>query len=424
MKKNTRRKRTGYPKPKYEIGDAASHGIFDRNGNQLEILRQGADTWNDWRDENPDVIINLAEFILQGVDLSGVNLGMMDHRHYRYIKRERRVHSSDEIRTPSQSKRDVHPVAIATIMVNLREVDLSKSNLQQASFIGADLGVAYLRDANLEEADFFRADVRNADLRGANLHKALLDDANLSNANFQSSNFSGATIGNTIFGNLDLSQVLGLEKVIHTSPSTIGTDTIAKSEGKIPIAFLQGCGLSDWEIESAKLYNPNLSNDELVNIQNKIFDLRNRQEIQTSSLFISYSHTDSQFVDKIEKYINKKGIRFWRDIHDAKSGRLEKQVDRAMRLNPTVLLILSKHSLQSDWVEHEVRTARALEKEMKRDTLCPVALDDSWKNSPWAKRIMEQIMEYNILDFSEWKDDAKFESTFNKLIDGLELFYK
>jgi len=37
---------------------------------------------------------------------------------------------------------------------------------------------------------------------------------------------------------------------------------------------------------------------------------------------------------------------------------------------------------------------------------------------------MEQIMEYNILDFSAWEDDAKFGNTFNKLIDGLGLFYK
>lgn len=42
----------------------------------------------------------------------------------------------------------------------------------------------------------------------------------------------------------------------------------------------------------------------------------------------------------------------------------------------------------------------------------------------WPKRIMEQIMEYNILDFSEWEDDVKFEGMFSKLIDGLELFYK
>jgi len=37
---------------------------------------------------------------------------------------------------------------------------------------------------------------------------------------------------------------------------------------------------------------------------------------------------------------------------------------------------------------------------------------------------MEQVMEYNILDFSAWQDDSMFGSTFNKLIDGLELFYK
>jgi len=58
------------------------------------------------------------------------------------------------------------------------------------------------------------------------------------------------------------------------------------------------------------------------------------------------------------------------------------------------------------------------------DVLCPVALDDSWKSSHWPKRLMEQIMEYNILDFSEWQEESKFDGMFRKLIDGLQLFYK
>jgi len=37
---------------------------------------------------------------------------------------------------------------------------------------------------------------------------------------------------------------------------------------------------------------------------------------------------------------------------------------------------------------------------------------------------MEQVMEYNILDFSKWEDDNEFKKQFNKLIDGLDLFYK
>lgn len=107
-----------------------------------------------------------------------------------------------------------------------------------------------------------------------------------------------------------------------------------------------------------------------------------------------------------------------------KAGRVEKQIDRAISQHPTVLLILSEHSLKSDWVEHEVRMARGLEKDTGHDVLCPIALDDSWKKSPWPARIMEQIMEYKILDFSGWEEDVKFERIFRKLIDGLELFYK
>jgi hypothetical protein len=37
---------------------------------------------------------------------------------------------------------------------------------------------------------------------------------------------------------------------------------------------------------------------------------------------------------------------------------------------------------------------------------------------------MEQVMEYNILDFSKWEDDREFEKLFKKLIEWLELFYK
>lgn len=215
-----------------------------------------------------------------------------------------------------------------------------------------------------------------------------------------------------------------MEEIAHSVPSTIGTDTLQYFNGSPPETFLRGCGLSDWEIESAKLYNPNLTNEEIVKIQYRIFDLRATQALQISPLFISYSHADTEFVDRIDQALTSIGVRFWRDIHDAKAGRLETQIDLAIRQNPTVLLVLSKDSIKSDWVEHEVRHARKLEKELGRDALCPIALDDSWKSSTWPKRIMEQIMEYNILDFSGWQDKSAFDSMFAKLLNGLEIFYK
>ena len=354
------------------------------NEEQLAILKQGVDVWNKWREDNPNVVIDFRKANLYKADLTGATL--------------------------------------------------NRANLREAQLIQADLSRAWLDEANLREANLYEAKLNRADLRGAYLREANLRGADLSQAKLNGADFIGADllgsiflkarVGKTIFGDLDLRQSTGLEDVVHNSPSTIGADTISLSKGKIPEAFLKGCGLSDWEIETAKLYDPDLSNEEINNIQYRMYDLRATQALQISPLFISYDHDDSIFVDRLEHDLNKKGVRFWRDVHDMKSGRMEKQIDRAIRHNPTVLLILSENSIKSDWVEHEVRTARELEKELGHDTLCPVALDESWKDSPWPKRVMEQVMEYNILDFSEWEDDVKFEGMFRRLIDGLELFYK
>jgi uncharacterized protein YjbI with pentapeptide repeats len=340
------------------------------NDEQLAILEQGVEAWNEWRKEIENLGgVDLSEADFRGTILSGANLSVAD----------------------------------------LREADLRGVNLIDANLMGADI-----RGANLSHTD----------LRGVDLSHADLGGANLSGANLCQADLREAFAGGTIFGDNSLSKSIGLEKIHHEFPSIIGIGTLQRSEGKIPIAFLRGCGLSDFEIESAKLYNPELSNQQINDILYKIYDLRARQAIQVSPLFISYSHVDAAFVDRLEVCLNEKGIRFWRDIHDTKAGRLEKQIEQAIRHNPTVLVVLSKNATQSDWVEHEVRTARGLEKELKRDVLCPVALDDSWKSSPWPERVMEQVMEYNILDFSKWQDEQVFGQMFVKLLDGLQLFYK
>ena len=49
---------------------------------------------------------------------------------------------------------------------------------------------------------------------------------------------------------------------------------------------------------------------------------------------------------------------------------------------------------------------------------------NSWKTSRWPKRLMEQVTEYNVLDFSRWEEEAMFEEMFTRLLDGLQLFYK
>ena len=305
------------------------------------------------------------------------------------------------------------------IGADFTSADLRGANLSYASLIGADLTSANLIDANLRSASLSRADLSHADLRSTSLSYT-----NLSDAKLQAANLAGAEIVWSIFADNDLSAILGLELVLHRGPATIGVDTLVKSKGQIPESFLRGCGLSDWQLEEAKLYNPDLSNEQINDIQYRIHDLRVRRAFQINPLFISYSHADSIFVDTIESHLINQGIRFWRDIHDAKAGKLERQIDAAIHLNDVVLLVLSKDSTNSDWVEHEVRKAREKEKQSGKDALCPVALDDSWKTCRWPERLREQIMEYNILDFANWHDASHFQTMFNRLLEGLNLFYK
>lgn len=384
------------------------------NPEHLEILAQGVEVWTDWREGNREIVPDLSGADLNHEDFSEADFSGVDLSGAKLIGTE---FGESDLSGADLSGAD------------LTCANLYSANLTAAILANANLGSATLSDTNLTGADITDADLSvahldRAKLRGADLSRTYISGTDFNGADLAGADFTEVDLEGASFGDLDLSQVKGLETVDHGSPSTIGLDTINKSRGDIPEVFLRGCGLSDWQIETVKLYQPDLSLGEITSILYRIHDLRAHQAIQINPLFISYSHTDNLFVDEMENYLNEKGVRFWRDVHHATAGRLERQVDRAIRLNPTVLLVLSEHSVQSDWVQHEVRLARKLEVETKRDVLCPVALDDRWKTCRWPERLREQVMEYNILDFSGWRDGDIFRRMFTRLLDGLDLFYK
>lgn len=286
----------------------------------------------------------------------------------------------------------------------LNNADLAHANLRHATLVGAilrnaDLSGGQLLAADLRRCDLTDVDFSNADLSGADLSESHVNRADLHDARLAGVNVEGAHFGGTVLAT-DLSETHGLTSVWHSGPSVVSVQALAKSQGRIPASFLRGCGLSDWEIIAARLYRPNLTRQEIDEVLYEVSSLRAGAAIQLSPLFISYSHGDSAFVHALEIKLNEKGIRFWRDIHDIKAGRVEKQLTRAISLNPTVLLVLSKTSVESDWVEWEAAKARELEKELKHDVLCPVALDGAWKTCSWPGPLRRQIEDYHILDFS------------------------
>jgi uncharacterized protein YjbI with pentapeptide repeats len=394
------------------------------NPEHLKILKQGVEAWNKWRRANPGIRLDLSGADFSGADLNGANLSRANLREAVLKDTDLREANLSRAKLGGANLGGARLVGADLTFAyldnaNLTEADLREADLGEADLVGAILKEAKLGGANLGGTDLNVADLREADLREADLSGAYLEYTNLEDAKL-----IGVIFGATTIAHVNLSKVDRLEKSRHISPSNISTSTIQLSLGKIPETFLRGCGISDLDIEYANLYNPDLSNHEIDEILYKIRHLRAQQPLQISPLFISYSKADSKFVDKVVAQFNHRGIRFWRDVHHATAGPLKKEIDRAIRYNQTVLLVLSENSIESDWVQYEVRFAQDLEKGTERHVLCPVALDDSWKSSPWPKGIMEQVMEYNILDFSKWEDEGEFKNQFGKLIDGLDLFYK
>ena len=121
---------------------------------------------------------------------------------------------------------------------NLHEMHLVGANLREASFARAILHSAVLTNADLSRANLHQATLISVDLSRANLSEANLRRANLSGADL-----SGAIIRQTVFADIDLS-VAKLETIKHEGPSSIGLDTIYRSEGNLPESFLRGAAPS------------------------------------------------------------------------------------------------------------------------------------------------------------------------------------
>lgn len=236
-----------------------------------------------------------------------------------------------------------------------------------------------------------------------------------------------AVLLETRLESLSLRSAHHLVEAEHLGPSHLSTSTLVLSRGQIPAAFLKGCGLQDWEIAAAKLYDPNLSTAEITDLQYEVFRLRTTRPLMVNNLFVSYSHVDADFAEALRQRLDERGVRCWQDIHDMTAGRMETQIDRAMRLHPVVLLILSENSVNSDWVESEVRKARELEKELRakgmpKDVLLPVALDDAWKTCDWPGWLRQQMEDYYVVPFEGWEVPAVMDRQFEKVVAGLPLY--
>jgi TIR domain len=140
-------------------------------------------------------------------------------------------------------------------------------------------------------------------------------------------------------------------------------------------------------------------------------------------VFISYSSADRPFVQKMEAVLTESGMKCWRDEHELVAGRITKQLKRAIMSNDVVLVVLSKNSLSSDWVEWELASARERERTEDRDVICPIAIDTYWKEWGEDPVLKREVLKYQIVSFENWTTGSIFEESTAKLLKGLKQNY-
>jgi hypothetical protein len=110
-------------------------------------------------------------------------------------------------------------------------------------------------------------------------------------------------------------------------------------------------------ISSILVPNPDYSCDWPVRV-NSLRELPELVDALRFGVFVSYCHLDEPFVESMEQSLANEGIKLWRDKRDAYVGdHLKRTIIKAIRSNPGFLVVLTRNSVQSDWVREEIGIA-------------------------------------------------------------------
>ncbi len=435
----------------------------------LALLKSGPEgiaEWNRLREElrsKGGFRLDLTGVDLCGVDLFGVNFGYVNCSGVRLVETNltgAQIHHAQltraDLRNAILSEANLsfsHAESADLSKANLTKADLGwirgrSANLSRADLTDADLTCADLTESKLCEAnlrginahcaDFARADLRQAkltdhgagavsvagdsnrwihyisrwcsllgaDLEDASLAGARLVGVQISGARLRGTDFSGAHFGRNDLEDVDLSGARGLDKVIHEGPSTVGLASLFKLS-RIPTEFLLGCGVPDVLVR----YLPDLVGE----------------PIQFYSCFISYSSKDEQFCRLLHRRMRDERLRVWFAPEDIKGGeKVHDQISQAIRMHDRLILVLSEHSMRSEWVNTEIYHARQREVKEGSRVLFPIRLVSFERLEAWTafdgdigRDMVREVREYYIPDFSNWKDHGEFEKAFSRLMSDL-----
>ncbi len=296
------------------------------------------------------------------------------------------------------------------LKADLSFIGLNSVNLSNVSLMGANLSYADLYYANLSNANLIEANLSHATLLYANLSDADLTSVSFISSNIAHANLSNACVGNTKFIDVDLSVARHLDTLEIIGPCSIGIDTLYLSQKAIHEpwfdSFLQDCGVP----QTLRVFAGSLV----------------AKPVDYYSCFISYSTQDEEFCKELQSRLKHRGLHVWFAPEEMKGGRkIHEQLYEAIRYHDKLILVLSKASMYSNWVQLEIKRARKREKQENRQVLFPILLTSYEDLQSWelitsdGEDLAEEIRQYFIPDFTDWKNHDAFTQSVEKLVADL-----
>lgn len=94
-------------------------------------------------------------------------------------------------------------------------------------------------------------------------------------------------------------------------------------------------------------------------------------------------------------------------------------MSEAIHRQETFLLLLSRHAVESPWVEFEVTTVLTREVHEQRQLLFPIRLDDTVLTTTklWAASLRQKR---HVADFTHWKEHDAYQQAFTLLLRHLK----
>ena len=124
-------------------------------------------------------------------------------------------------------------------------------------------------------------------------------------------------------------------------------------------------------------------------------------------VFISYSHQDKNFVDKLAHNLIENNVHIWLDRWELHIGdSLITKVQDAIQGASALLVILSKRSVNSDWCKKELNAGLIRELEEKKVIVLPVIIDNC--------DVPLFLKEKYYADFRE-----NYDAGFNSILEGI-----